>query len=413
MSPVPSLYDEAKIGGWVSSLENIIKTYNKNITLGIVFEYQKSQLKIFRDGVTYYPVNLALSTKEKLGNKLGIYDRWKALRPYYLNAIEDFKPDIIQCFGSEWPYGLVTEGINIPVVIHMQGFLNINNKMSEMAFGSNDYRILYGVNIYRLLGLKKGRSVSAKAESAERNVMRMNRYFMGRTEWDKKIVRYYSPNSKYYYCPEAIRPAIYNSQVKWEYDARHMDRDKKMRIVTISQAGDLKGNEIILKTADFLKNQMNFNFEWRVAGNTSTISKYEFKSAIDHKNVGIELLGMISAVDVAKELKNAEVYVHPSIIDNSPNSLCEAQLIGTPVIATNVGGIPQLVEDRKSGLLYPYNEFHTLAFMLMDIHGKKELLEKMSKNEIIISHERHDPQRLSETIEEIYSNIIMDYRGNK
>ena len=46
---------------------------------------------------------------------------------------------------------------------------------------------------------------------------------------------------------------------------------------------------------------------------------------------------MIDSEQVAQELSSSRVYIHPAIIDNSPNSLCEAQIVGCPVIAANVG----------------------------------------------------------------------------
>lgn len=178
-----------------------------------------------------------------------------------------------------------------------------------------------------------------------------------------------------------------------------------MRIVTISGASALKGNDLILRTAKILKD-FGFDFEWRVAGNKNSFSFFEHIIGLRHSDLNINLLGFINANEVAKELSEADVYVHTSIIDNSPNSLCEAQLIGCPVIATNVGGIPQLVDNGKTGLLFPYNEPHTLAFTLMNIFGNKIQLEKLSKNEISASIIRHDEQKIMHRLIDIYSEII-------
>ena len=118
---------------------------------------------------------------------------------------------------------------------------------------------------------------------------------------------------------------------------------------------------------------------------------------------------MIGPQDIANELASAHMYVHPAIIDNSPNSLCEAQIIGCPVIATNVGGIPQLVKDGETGILYPYNEPHTLAFKIMDLFKEPEKMIQISQNEITLARERHDPGKLADTIREIYLTCINDY----
>ena len=71
---------------------------------------------------------------------------------------------------------------------------------------------------------------------------------MGRTEWDRNIVKYYSPGTKYYYAPEAICPLIYESAGSWLYRPQ-----AKLRLLIVSRADTRKGNEIILRTAQLLK----------------------------------------------------------------------------------------------------------------------------------------------------------------
>ena len=228
---------------------------------------------------------------------------------------------------------------------------------------------------------------------------------MGRTEWDKNIVKYYSHDAMYYHCEEAIRPEILHSKLTWTFTPR-----KKMRIVTISSASSLKGNNTILHTAKLLKD-FGFDFEWRVAGNMDTFKLFESITNLRHTDLNIKLLGFINADEVAKELSEADVYVHTAIIDNSPNSLCEAQLIGCPVVSTYIGGIPQLVSHGHTGLLYPFNEPHTLAFTLMNIHGDRLLLESLSSNERSVACKRHDEQAKMAGLQDIYNDIIKSYKN--
>lgn len=410
-SPVPSLFDERKRGTWVAALEAAVKTYSKNIELGIAFEYEKKAFKKEIDGVTYYPVSpgnsgaLSFLRNEKA--------RWEKLRLLYLDALNDFKPDIIQCFGSEWPYGLIAKDTAVPVIIHMQGFLNIYHAMEKISYSNAEYSRYYRTKPLR--GFKHGiESGSNKiSDLREMEIMKENRFFMGRTAWDKNIVKYFgSEESVFYYCAEAMRPEIYGSPVAWTFDSSSMSAEDPMRIVSVINSSVLKGSEMILRCADFLKNTMHFDFEWRVAMDILNYDRYELKTGIKHEDVNVKLLGALPAGEIAEELRRAEVYVHPSIIDNSPNSLCEAQLIGTPVIAANVGGVPSLAEDGKTGLLYPYNEFHTLAFMLMDIHGNREKLETMSNLERETSHERHDPEIIVSRLEEIYRDVLEKCSGS-
>ena len=116
---------------------------------------------------------------------------------------------------------------------------------------------------------------------------------------------------------------------------------------------------------------------------------------------------MIDAVTVANTLEKSDVYIHPAIIDNSPNSLCEAQVVGCPVIAANVGGIASLVENGKTGLLYPYNEPHMLAFEIMKLRSESGIAREMSKNEIKVATKRHDPETIYEHLLETYNFIVV------
>ena len=52
-------------------------------------------------------------------------------------------------------------------------------------------------------------------------------------------------------------------------------------------------------------------------------------------------------------LLDSHLYVYPSLMDNSPNALCEAQLLGVPCIATYVGGIPKMEKDIEKVLQIP------------------------------------------------------------
>jgi glycosyltransferase involved in cell wall biosynthesis len=73
--------------------------------------------------------------------------------------------------------------------------------------------------------------------------------------------------------------------------------------------------------------------------------------------------------------QQASVCVVPSHWDNSPNVVYEAMACGTPVIATRVGGIPELVNEGATGLLVPPRDEHALADAindLLDDSGRRE-----------------------------------------
>jgi glycosyltransferase involved in cell wall biosynthesis len=288
------------------------------------------------------------------------------------------------------------------------GFMNIYDCMDEVVLHKMDYWKYFKYNPIKVYLNSRSFKFRKENQILEREIMKCNHYFMGRTDWDKDIVKYYSDGGKYYHCEETIREEIYDSLEKWKFHERN-----EIRLVTIGNAGSLKGNEIMLKTAWLLKNEFHIDFEWIYTSDDNRMCFFENLVDIKCKDVNIKLIGRIDAKRIAAELCNAEFYVHTSIIDNSPNTLCEAQLIGTPVISTNAGGIPQLVENGESGFLYPYSEAYALAFRIMSLHNRRKLLEDVSLNEISKSHERHNPQIITDAVISIYKDIIETYNKIK
>ena len=125
-----------------------------------------------------------------------------------------------------------------------------------------------------------------------------------------------------------------------------------------------------------------------------------------HDAVNIKFLGTLSAEDLAVQLAEADIYVHTAYIDNSPNSLCEAQIIGIPVITTYVGGIPSLVKNYETGILIPSNEPHMLAMEIVKLSRDTKLMEQLSHQGQLAARQRHNPESIKNTLTDIYQKII-------
>ena len=150
---------------------------------------------------------------------------------------------------------------------------------------------------------------------------------------------------------------------------------------------------------------MNIDFEWIVFGNVSP-SFIEVKLGIKHENVHVKLFGVASEKQIKEELLSSTVYVHPSYIDNSPNSVCEAQMCGVPVIATNVGGVCSIVEDGVTGYLVPANDPYQMAFLIKTLFDNPILNVKMGDKERLVALERHNRKNICENLYNNYCKII-------
>lgn len=75
------------------------------------------------------------------------------------------------------------------------------------------------------------------------------------------------------------------------------------------------------------------------------------KSTARKLEIADECVFLPTTTDVARVLRSIDIFVHPSLSEGLPNGVMEAMAAGTAVLASRVGGIPELIEDRVSGLL--------------------------------------------------------------
>ena len=106
-----------------------------------------------------------------------------------------------------------------------------------------------------------------------------------------------------------------------------------------------------------------------------------------------------------QQFLDANVYVMPSAIENSSNSLCEAQILGTPVVASYCGGTPTLLTDGQTGYLYRYEEYEQLAQLAIMLFRKRDGIG-LSAAEMEVAGERHDREKNALRLVEIYNDIM-------
>ena len=202
------LKDKGNIGGWIASLEKEVAKVD-DIELGVAFHYGVPVKKQFTIGKTkYFSIPYPILSK---GNKKGIMSRWKhkiepiSIVNYYLEVIEQFKPDIIHIFGTENAYGLIIDKVNVPVVIQIQGNLSVYEK--KWFSGLSKFSIFkYSsiASITQAYGLWHLFFLFRKRAEREREIMKNCSYFIGRTDWDRRISKALSPGRKYFHCDELL-----------------------------------------------------------------------------------------------------------------------------------------------------------------------------------------------------------------
>lgn len=409
VTPPSRYYDKkAPIAGWQDALENIVFTCS-DIELFVSFE-TKDDTEIKKiDGVTYIPFNIKYSKLEQKRNEW-TYDIYKEkVLKSSLRVIEVVQPDLIHVFGCEWPFGLVAEKVDIPVVIHIQGSI-IPYTNAKFPPGYNYFTMCkyVGLSFRQYLHLYKSYKRTRSHLAIEYQVWNCAHFYMGRTCWDESLVTTLSPNSMYYHVEEALREQFIKNSKKWS-----PINDGKIRLVTTGLTTFWKGPDMLLKTAHILKN-MGVNFEWNVVGiiKSDVKKNIEKNERMTFEDNNVKILGMKQPEELIDILCSSNIYVHTAYIENSPNSICEAQYLGLPIISTHVGGIETLLSNGYDGILIPANDPWRMASEIIKLSKDELMMVEYGRRSMEHAYKRHNPEKILLDLLKCYKDVICRYRDN-
>ncbi|MBA6384477.1 glycosyltransferase [Colwellia sp. BRX10-6] len=399
--PLPEICDLLNIknnplGGWlVQSSDLLART--EQIDLNIAFPFNKDIDNVKGEKVNYHA--FCKLTESKV-----------------TNLIESISPDVIHIYGTELPHSFLfqkcAEALNIKVVVSIQGLVSV---CSKYIYADLPLSIIYGMTFRNLLkfdnvfGLKR---LFDKRGRMEVQLLQKSQAVIGRTQWDKECVSHINPDLTYYHCNETIREIFYHH--KW-----NINKISKHQIFISQGHYPLKGlhylieaisnvvkvypeTKVIIGGKNILKDDSRFGIQLKTKYANyinGLINKYELEN-------NINFLGTLDQEQMVENLLKSHLYVCCSTIENSPNSLGEAMLIGVPSIASFVGGIPDMVNDGDNCLLYQHNAPYMLANKIKKIFGSDDLALKLSKKAIEKALVTHAPQSNNKNLIDIYKKIF-------
>ena len=387
-------------GGWMLGAANALLN-NKEVRLCVASVSSKvnSLTKLEGQHITYYILPFG---KGNLHINLDYC-------PYWQQINDEIKPDIVHIHGTEFSHGhayMKACGGN-HVVISIQGMT------------SAYYYYCYGLtksDIYRNLTVRdiiKGTVIHGQKQFCRRaqyeiEMINMAKHVIGRTSWDRSHVWAINPEAEYHFCNETLRPEFYVGD-KWCYN-----KCQKHTIFLSQAYYPIKGFHQVLKAMPLILRHFP-DAKIRVAGSDITKSstflqklrlsgygKY-IKTLIKNNCLAefISFTGNLNAEQMKQEYLNCNIFVCPSSIENSPNSLGEAQILGTPCIASYVGGIPDMMRGNEDNL-YRFEEVEMLAEKVCRVFSDGENQTDLSA----IAAQRHDPLNNNQQLLSIYKRII-------
>ncbi|WP_020589301.1 glycosyltransferase family 4 protein [Desulfobacter curvatus] len=393
-------------GGWLKALD---QSMQNNVELHIAF-YHDQDIQEFQYKKTHYhPI---------FKEKKGLLSKYLDMRfskvvfredvGKYLDIIDRVRPDLIHVHGTENPFGYIQEYVDFPVCISIQGNITVcfhrffsGLERRYLKYSSKIIKTISGIQEFKIAYNK-----FSKMQIREQEILQKCKYIFGRTEWDYQITRILAPKSEYFYVGEVLREGFYSKS--WEYNA-----DRRFVVFTTSGNTFYKGFESLCFALELLIDSNNLDLEWRVAGvseNDGIVQAVKKKLGSHYPKKGLRLLGRLNEDELIDQLLDASIYVMPSHIENSPNNLCEAMILGMPCIATYVGGTGSLLEHGKEGLLIQDGDPWALAGAVLELlrnPGNSVKMGAFAKKKAIA---RHNKTKIINDLQKVYSEILSKKR---
>lgn len=387
-----------------------------NIDLGVCFpvpEAIKDCHKVL-EGVDFYGFRENLDHPE-------IYDR--TLETRFAEVLEDFRPDIVHIFGSEFPHALAMVRAFRNPTHTLVGIQGLCCSIADSYMADLPYKVQRRATFRdRLRGdsLREQQHKFRIRARMEAQTIQHTAHITGRTEFDRRVTGDINPDARYHVMNETMRSNFYTGT--W-------DPDKvEQHSIFISQ-GDypLKGFHFMLQAMPAIIEKFpdaklyvaGTSIIGNVGGVKAAARKYpmplwitsygKYLRQLIHDNDlkgHVIMLGKLSADEMKERYLKSNVFVCPSIMENSPNALCEAMLLGLPCVAAKVGGVPDLLSDGEDGILFPGGKTDELAEGVITVMYDSNLSSVLGSHAKRTAMVTHNPDTNFKRLLEIYRSMM-------
>ena len=339
-----------------------------------------------------------------------------ALEETFRKEIRTFQPDVIHSWGVEFHHALAmvnaaeAEGKLSHMAASIQGLCRFlaehyTDGIPEKVCRASTFRDFLRKD--NILQQQEKFTLRGKLETA--SIEKLH-HVIGRTDWDHNCVRSIHPEIPYHFCTETLRESF--SEGRWDYD-----RCTKHRVFASSCSYPIKGFHYLLEafaqvvkvypdatlsvtgnsflTKDFKGKLRQGSYEKYLA---SLTKKY-------HLEDKIMFLGHLSADKMKQAYLDTNVFALPSTLENSPNSLGEAMLLGVPCIAADVGGVRDLMNRDGEGIIYESGDVQALADGIVHLFALEDRAAAMADAARNHALQTHDPHKNLEDLIAIYNEL--------
>lgn len=401
--------------GWLSGIFEKMVGKQGEVTLGICFPLGEKELPVRKftvQGICCYAFREDLTAPEKYA---------QGMEEGFRQIFQDFRPQMIHIFGTEFPHALAAVRAYQNPARTLVGIQGLCGEIAKVYMAGLPEKVQKSATFRDLLrkdSIRQQQEKFAIRGRREKEVICGSGNITGRTRFDREGARRLHPGSKYYHMDETLRREFYTGQWRMEDCEKHS--------IFLGQ-GDypLKGMHFALKAMGILLPRYP-DMKLYVAGNSvignrslkekmklPAYGKYLLKLIAENGLGGkVIMLGKLEGEEMKRQYLKSSVYLCPSVLENSPNTVGEAQLLGVPVAASRTGGIPDLIEDKVDGLLFPVGDERLLAKAVEALWDERKgpdgccLAQRISANARRRARTTHDGEKNYARLMEIYAHIL-------
>ena len=328
--------------------------------------------------------------------------------------VRRFSPDVVHCFGTEYPHTLAMMK-SVPdtkrVLIGIQGLCF---EYSRFYMADLPHHVAERANFRDMVRkdtLYMQQEKYLMRGEFEKEALRKAVHVTGRTQWDYKLTGKVNPNRIYHPMGEILRAPFYEGEWKRETCVPH-------RIFMSQGNYPIKGLHYAIPALAMLVRDFP-DVRLCVAGDKITahktwIDKLKLSSygkylvelmKVYRLEERVEFLGHLNAEQMKEQYLKCHVFLSPSSIENSPNSVGEALMLGVPTISSDCGGVRSLFTNEEEGLFYRKEDTEAQARCLRRVFTDEALVAKFHVAARKRAMELHDPEKNYRTLLEIYQEI--------
>jgi len=313
--------------------------------------------------------------------------------------LKETKPDVVHIHNL---YPLISPSIlpectarGIPVVMTVHNFRLVCPNGLLMSLGEACHRCLGGREYWCVL------------RNCENDILKSVGYTL-RTAAARILRRYYD-NVNYFICLSkfqkeilikeglpADRVTVLPNPLSLAIDAKNT-KPINGYVAYVGRISPEKDVLTLMKAAQRLG-----DVQFKCAGDY-----HRMPEAVNQKSDNCEFLGQLNAEDIAKFYSNARMVIFSTrCYEGFPTVLLEAMSYGLPVICSRIGGLPEIVEDRVTGLLYEPGNVAELAEKIRMLWDDHSLCQRLGDGGHKKSQEEYTADRLMDQLLSVYDKVI-------